>query len=116
MTPDATLRANAFSNLGAAYRSLGDPKRAEASYEAALRLAPSNAHACIGLGLLALKAGDYSSAASLFSRAMAVQPTDVGYLLLAQALRQGGVPVNSGGVSAGATDFARLEGSAESGR
>ena len=92
MTPDATLRANAFSNLGAAYRSLGDPKRAEASYEAALRLAPSNAHACIGLGLLALKAGDYSSAASLFSRAMAVQPTDVGYLLLAQALRQGERP------------------------
>jgi tetratricopeptide (TPR) repeat protein len=92
MTPDDTLRANAFSNLGAAYRSLGDPKRAEASYAAALRLAPSNAHACIGLGLLALKAGDYSSAAGLFSRAIAVQPTDVGYLLLAQALRQGGRP------------------------
>jgi protein O-mannosyl-transferase len=90
MTPDATLRANAFSNLGAAYRGLGDPERAKASYEAALNLSPNNAHACIGLGLLAERSGNFAAAANLFSRAMAVQPTDVGYLLLAQALKLGG--------------------------
>lgn len=92
MTPDAALRANAFSNLGAAYRGLKDPARAQASYEAALSLAPTNMNACIGLGLLAERSGDFNTAANLFSRAMTSQQTDVGYLLLAQALKLGGHP------------------------
>jgi tetratricopeptide (TPR) repeat protein len=92
MTPDAQLRANAYSNLGAAYRALGDQTRAKGSYELALQLNPENAHAWIGLGLTAWKAGDYGAAANLFSRALAIQPTDVGYLLLSQALQRAGLP------------------------
>jgi len=57
-----------------------------------LHLSPANTHACIGLGLLAQRAGDFATAANMFSRAMAIQPTDVGYLLLAQALTQSGHP------------------------
>ena len=92
MTPDAGLRANTFSNMGAAYRGLKDPVRARASYESALHLQPANVHACIGVGLLAEQSGDFATAASMFSRAMAIQPTDVGFLLLAQALEKNGHP------------------------
>ena len=46
--------------------------------------------AMIGLGLIAQKDGDLPDAVRQYSRAMAVQPTDVGYLLLAQALQQQG--------------------------
>lgn len=92
MTPDAQLRANAYNNLGAAYRSLGDQTRAKGSYELALRLNPENDHAWIGLGLTAEKNGDFSAAAKFFAQAMAIQPTDVGYLLLSQALQHAGHP------------------------
>jgi tetratricopeptide (TPR) repeat protein len=95
MTPDAQLRANAYSNLGAAYRGLGDDARARRSYELAVELNPENAHAWIGLGLTAFKMGDYSGAANLFSRAMAIQPTDVGYVLLSQALQRAGHPAEA---------------------
>ena len=90
MTSDPVLRANTLSNLGAAYRSLGDSARAKESYEAALRLVPETPHAYVGLGLLAEKAGDFNQAATDYARAMALQPTDVGYVLLSQALRRAG--------------------------
>ena len=44
----------------------------------------------VGLGLIAQKNGDYAEAVRQYSRAMAVQPTDVGYLLIAGALEQEG--------------------------
>ena len=44
----------------------------------------------IGLGLIAQKNGDLAEAVRDYSRAMAVEPTDVGYLLLAQALEDEG--------------------------
>jgi tetratricopeptide (TPR) repeat protein len=84
------LRANTFSNLGAAFRSLGEDARAKASYEAALQLAPESAHAYVGLGLLAQKAGEFNHAAELYAKAMAIQPTDIGYVLLAKAFQQAG--------------------------
>jgi len=40
--------------------------------------------------LLAQRQGNFQLAATQFSRAMNVQPTDVGYVLLAQALRRAG--------------------------
>ncbi len=90
MTNDAALRANTFTNLGAAYRSSGDLNRAEASYRTALNLDPDNDRAAAALGLLRLKTGDPAGASQLFAHAMAVRPTDVGYLLLAQALQESG--------------------------
>ena len=44
----------------------------------------------VGLGLIAQKNGDLPEAIRQYSHAMAVQPTDVGYLLLARALQQAG--------------------------
>ena len=44
----------------------------------------------VGLGLIAEKNGDFAEAVRQYSRAMAVQPTDVGFLLVAHALQQEG--------------------------
>lgn len=90
MTPDAKLRATTFSNLGSAYRNLRDYARAKQNYEAAVKLEPDTPHAWIGLGLLAQKNGDLNRAIEDYSRAMSIQPTDAGYLLLAQALEKAG--------------------------
>ena len=95
ITPDPILQANALSNLGAAYREQGDDVRAKLSYQAALQRVPSTSHANLGLGLLAQKAGDYTEASRRYAQATAVEPTDVGYLLLSQALRLAGHPTEA---------------------
>lgn len=93
---DAGLRATAYGNLGSAYRQMGESMKAKQCYEVSLQLAPGGPMApmapmaMIGLGLIAEKNGDLPEAVRQYSRAMAVQPTDVGYLLLAQALQQQG--------------------------
>ena len=91
---DVGLRATAYGNLGSAYRQMGESMKAKHCYEISLQLAPDRpmamAMAMIGLGLIAQKDGDLPEAIRQYSRAMAVQPTDVGYLLLARALQQQG--------------------------
>ena len=71
---------------------MGESMKAKQCYEAALQLTPDHpmAMAMIGLGLIAQKQGDLPEAVRQYSHAMAVQPTDVGYLLLARALEQAG--------------------------
>jgi tetratricopeptide (TPR) repeat protein len=93
---DVGLRATAYGNLGSAYRQMGESMKAKQCYEISLQLAPGGPRApmapmaMIGLGLIAQKDGDLPEAVRQYSRAMAVQPTDVGYLLLGQALQQQG--------------------------
>ena len=87
---DSGMRASAYSSLGFAYRGMGEATRAKQCFEMALQLEPDWARAMTGLGLIAQKNGDTTEAIRQYSRAAAVQPTDVGYLLLAQALRQDG--------------------------
>ena len=89
---DVNLRATAYGNLGSAYRQIGELAKAKQCFETALRLTPDRpmAMAMIGLGLIAQKTGDPAEAVREYSRAMAVQPTDVGFLLLARALQQEG--------------------------
>lgn len=89
-TPDRDLQVSALGNLGSAYRMLGDYAQARASYEAALRLAPDNTFDLVGLGLVEQKTGDANRAANYFHRLVELQPTDVGYLLLASSLERGG--------------------------
>jgi tetratricopeptide (TPR) repeat protein len=92
---DTNLRTTAYSNLGSAYRQLGDYTNAKVCYEAALNLSPGLPMAMVGLGLVAGHNGDFSEAVRQLSNAMAAQPTDVGYLLLARAYEQGGQPMES---------------------
>jgi len=87
-TRDTGLQANAYTNLGGAYRKIGDPSHAKASYEAALGLAPQNSTALMGMGLLAQSRGDFTEAIREYSQTVTVQPSDVAYLLLARALEQ----------------------------
>jgi tetratricopeptide (TPR) repeat protein len=89
---DVNLRATAYGNLGSAYRQMGELSKAKQCFETALQLAPDRTMpmATIGLGLIAEKNGDLAEAVRQYSRAMATQPTDVGFLLLAHALQQEG--------------------------
>jgi tetratricopeptide (TPR) repeat protein len=89
---DDRLRANAYGNLGSAYRSLGDLARAKQCFEESIKVQPDHPMplALIGLGLIAQKNGGFAEAVREYSRAMAFEPTDVGYLLLARALEDKG--------------------------
>jgi tetratricopeptide (TPR) repeat protein len=87
---DAGLRATAYGSLGFAYRGMGQAMKAKQCFETALQLEPDWARAMIGLGLIAQENGDTTEAIRQYSRAAEVQPTDVGYLLWARALRQDG--------------------------
>jgi tetratricopeptide (TPR) repeat protein len=90
LTSDRALRALTFNNLGLDYRCLRDYVHARESYAAALSLQPDSARAFIGLGVIAQRTGDIAEAVRNFSRAVEVEPTDLEYLLLAQALEQTG--------------------------
>ena len=84
------IRSTAFANLGSLYRGLGDYQFAKDNYEAALQLDPDLPIALVGTGLLAQKGWDYSRAATQFAHAMKIEPTSIGYLLLANALERTG--------------------------
>jgi len=87
---DVGMRATAYGSLGFAYRGMGQSTKAKQCFETALQLEPDRARAMVGLGLIAQEKGDLAEAIRLYSRASAVQPTDVGYLLLARALQLAG--------------------------
>jgi tetratricopeptide (TPR) repeat protein len=89
-TNNTGLRASAYGKLGFAYRRMGELIEAKQYFEMALQLAPDHFMAMIGLGLIAQKNGDLPEAVRQYSLAVAVQPTDVGFLLLAQAMQQAG--------------------------
>jgi len=84
------IRSTAFANLGSLYRGIGDYQFAKDNYEAALQLDPDLPIALVGTGLLAQKGWDYSRAATQFAHAMKIEPTGIGYLLLANALERAG--------------------------
>ena len=84
------VRARAYTLLGAAYLLTGQPQKAKASYEASLLLEPKQHAVLTTLGLMAANEGDFARAASEFARALAFQRSDVGYLLLANALQKQG--------------------------
>jgi protein O-mannosyl-transferase len=90
MTSDPDLRIKAFENMGAAYRQNHDYPEALQSYREALAIHPDDPRALVGLGLVFLRSGDPVGAAASFTRAMEIQPTAVGYLLLQRALGQEG--------------------------
>ena len=107
ITSNAGLRSNALSGLGSAYRQQGKLGEAEQSYEDALKLFPGNARAWVGLGLLSQKTGDFTQAANRFSHAVEIEPTDIGYLLLAKALEGTGRSVEAQDAAQAAQQISR---------
>jgi len=84
------LLATAQAYSGYAHLSLKQYDDAKQDFEAALREQPANSAAYRGLGLVAQRAGNIAQAAQNFERSVELQPSPVGYLLLAQALEIGG--------------------------
>ena len=87
---DVRLQADAYSRLGSVYRAMGNLPQARESYRAALQLVSDNPLVLVQLGVLAQQMQNFNEAIAEYSKAMAIQPTDVGYLLLARACAQGG--------------------------
>ena len=83
-------KARAYNNLAYAYKEIGDYPEAKQSFQDAVKWDPEYSGAWISLGLLAYKGADYALAINAYSQAMKIQPSDFGYLLLAQALEQAG--------------------------
>jgi protein O-mannosyl-transferase len=89
-TKKPPLLAMAHTNSGYAHYSLKQYDHAKQDFEAALTQQPGNSPAYRGLGLVAQRDGDIAQASADYERSIELQPTPVGYLLLAQALEIGG--------------------------
>ncbi len=85
-----SLLATAHANSGYAHLSLKEYDSARGDFEAALRLQPANSPAYRGLGLVAQRTGDLAQAIANYRRSIGLQPSPVGYLLLARALEKSG--------------------------
>ncbi len=101
---NSRIRSAAFANMGHAYLDLGDLAQAQESLQAAVALNPQNLAVWLDLGLARQKSGNTAGAVQAYSEGMKIQPTDVGYLLLARALEQSG----RGDEAATATQRARV--------
>ena len=85
---DPKVQVAAWTTLGQAHMQLRDYDQSAASYQQALRLNPEETGALIGSGLLALRREDFNVAINQFDRAVKIDPSDVNFLLLGQALRR----------------------------
>jgi Flp pilus assembly protein TadD len=90
LTSDAGLLAATYSNLGTAYRKLGEDQKARDSYDQALRLNPNQFNAYLGLGELLEKRNQLDDAIRNYSKSVELRPTDAGFLLLGHALETAG--------------------------
>jgi protein O-mannosyl-transferase len=84
------LKAEAYNNLGYAYKDIGDYADAQQSLQAAVNTNPEYVGAWISLGLVAQKSGNFALAIQAYSHALKIEPSGFGYVLLAQALEHNG--------------------------
>lgn len=87
---DPKLQATAWSQIGSANAQIKNYDEAKVDFENALRLNGKDAGALVGAGLLAERSRDWPTATKELARALDVEATDVGFLLLADALRGDG--------------------------
>jgi protein O-mannosyl-transferase len=97
---DAKTQATALTQIGSANVQLKNFKQAELNYANALKLDPDNGAALIGRGLLAQRGGDAMFAAEQLARSVRLEPSDISYLLLAEALRRAQRPQEAQGAEA----------------
>jgi protein O-mannosyl-transferase len=84
------MQAIALADMGDAYYVLGDFTQSKKSYEGALALGPLTAHQWMGLGIANQRSGNLAAAIEAYKRSTRLQVSDVGFLLLAQALDKAG--------------------------
>ena len=87
---NAQMRAAVLGQIGSAYIQMQDFDHAKLSYESALQVNPNDVVALLATGLLAERDGNFNRAIVQLNHAMKVETTDVGLLLLADALRRAG--------------------------
>lgn len=87
---DAKLRAVALTQIGAVYVQMSKYEQAKQSYENALQVDPNNIPALVANAMLEEREGQFDQAAGLLAQAMKYEPSDTGYLLMANALRHAG--------------------------
>jgi protein O-mannosyl-transferase len=90
LTSDPGLLAQAYANLGAAERAMGEDEQARKSFDRSMRFNPNQFNAWLGMGLLAQKQGKLDEAVSDLSRSVELQPSAQGYLELGRTLAQAG--------------------------
>ena len=91
LATDTQIRASAYANLGTVYFAQRDYANAHQSFDSALKLKPAFPAALLDIGLIEEKSAqngaDWNRVADYFARFVDAAPTDVGYLLLSNALR-----------------------------
>lgn len=90
LTTDPHLRATALANLGSVYFLLHDYDRARQNLESALKQNATYPFVFLDLGIIARKGNDWSAATRYFAMYAALEPTEVAYFLLGQALEHSG--------------------------
>jgi tetratricopeptide (TPR) repeat protein len=106
-TQNPRLLALAFTNLGYAYYSVGRNDPARQSFDSALQQQPENPQALLGLGVIAHVSGDFPLAIDEYQKALRLQASDLGFLLLAQALDREGQTESASAARASAARVSR---------
>ena len=107
LTQNPRLLALALTNLGYAYYSERRLDQARQSFSSALQQQPENPPAFLGLGVIAHVTGDYPLAVDQYQKALRWQASDLGYLLLAQALDREGQVQNASAARSAAARVSR---------
>lgn len=98
LATDPQLRASAYADLGTVYFALRDYAKAQQNFDSALKLNGVFPIALFDMGLIAQKSAEnagpgtdlWNRAADYFAQLVAIDPSDVGYLVLSNALHQAG--------------------------
>lgn len=107
LTQNPRLLSLALTNLGYAYYSDRRFEQAHRSFSLALQQQPENPSALIGLGMIAYISGDYVLAVDQYQKGLRWQESDLGYLLLAQALDKEGQAQSASAARAAAERISR---------
>ncbi len=107
ITGDPLVAARAQLNSGLSHYALQQYDSARRDFEAVLRSQPESSVAYRALGLIAQKSGNLAQAAEDYKRSVDIEPTAVGYLLLAQALQTIGRPEAARGAESQAGSFSK---------
>jgi protein O-mannosyl-transferase len=92
LAPNPKLRSLVLSRVATVFLQIGDMAKAKATAEEGVKENPNNGSAWVADGLIAEHDGNFGLAAEQISQGMKVEPTDIGYLLLADAYRRAGQP------------------------
>jgi len=101
------FRAAAFANAGHAFRDLGQIPQARDDLKQAVALNPDRFESWLDYGIVSQQLGDLTTAIHAYYQAATIHPSDIGYLLLAQALNDAAHPTEAKWAEQKAKDLTR---------